>query len=87
MRTIYFEKDIPKVLLARALRRMWPDVVSSTLSPICFAETPDVPLPALSWVRVRNCFRLARWREAVRTAADRKGGAIKVVLDYRTEGL
>jgi threonine dehydrogenase-like Zn-dependent dehydrogenase len=54
MRTIYFEKNIPKVLLAKALRPVWPGVVFSPLSPTRFDDMAEVPLPDLDWVRVRN---------------------------------
>jgi threonine dehydrogenase-like Zn-dependent dehydrogenase len=54
MRTIYLDKDIPKALLVRALRPVWPGVVYSSLSPTRFVEVPDPPLPGPRWVRVRN---------------------------------
>jgi threonine dehydrogenase-like Zn-dependent dehydrogenase len=54
MRTIYFEKDIPKVLLTKALRPVWPGVVFSPLSPNRFKELPDGPLPGPNWIRVDN---------------------------------
>jgi len=54
MRTVYFEKNIPKALLVRALRPVWPGVVYSPLSPTRSAEVPDPPLPGPRWVRVRN---------------------------------
>jgi threonine dehydrogenase-like Zn-dependent dehydrogenase len=54
MRTIYFEKDIPRVLLARALRPIWPGVVFSSLSPTRFDEMAEAPLPDPHWARVRN---------------------------------
>ncbi len=54
MRTIYFEKNIPKVLLVKALRPIWPGIVYTALSPTRFREIPDPPLPAADWVRVRN---------------------------------
>jgi threonine dehydrogenase-like Zn-dependent dehydrogenase len=54
MRTISFEKNIPKVLLTRALGRVWRDVVFSSFSPTRYAEIPDPPLPGPRWVRVRN---------------------------------
>jgi len=34
---------------------------------------------------ITHRFPLDGWREAVRTALDKDSGAIKVVLDYRTE--
>jgi threonine dehydrogenase-like Zn-dependent dehydrogenase len=54
MRTICFEKDIPRILLAKALRPLWPGVVYSALSPTQFKEVPDEPLPGPNWIRVRN---------------------------------
>jgi threonine dehydrogenase-like Zn-dependent dehydrogenase len=54
MHTIYFEKNIPKVLLVKALRPLWPGIVYSPLSPTRYREMPDPPLPAPDWVRVRN---------------------------------
>jgi threonine dehydrogenase-like Zn-dependent dehydrogenase len=54
MRTIYFEKRIPKILLAKALQPVWPAVVFSRLSPTRFANLPEKPLPGHRWVRMRN---------------------------------
>ena len=54
MRTIYFEKNIPKVLLCMALRPIWPGVVYSPLSPTRMVDLPDPALPGPRWVRVRN---------------------------------
>jgi threonine dehydrogenase-like Zn-dependent dehydrogenase len=54
MRTIYFEKDIPKALLVKALRPIWPDIIFSPLSPTRLADVPEAPLPGPRWVRVRN---------------------------------
>jgi threonine dehydrogenase-like Zn-dependent dehydrogenase len=54
MRTIYFEKNIPKVLLVKALRPIWPGIVYSRLSPTRFEELADEPLPGPNWIRVRN---------------------------------
>ena len=54
MRTIYFEKSIPKILLTKALRPIWPAVVYSRLSPTRFVDLPEKPLPGPGWVRLRN---------------------------------
>jgi threonine dehydrogenase-like Zn-dependent dehydrogenase len=54
MRTIYFDKSIPKILLTKALRPIWPGVVYSRLSPTCFVDVPEKPLPGPRWVRMRN---------------------------------
>ncbi len=54
MRTIVFEKNIPKILLVKTLNRFWPGIVYSSLSPTRCQEIPDPPLPGAKWVRVRN---------------------------------
>jgi len=54
MRTIYFEKNIPRILAAKALKRVWPGVIWSPLSPIRRETLPDPPLPGGRWLRVRN---------------------------------
>ncbi|HKZ54323.1 MAG TPA: alcohol dehydrogenase catalytic domain-containing protein [Anaerolineales bacterium] len=54
MRSIYFDKDIPRLLLVKALRRAWPGVVWSALSPTRYVDLPESPLPGPKWLRVRN---------------------------------
>lgn len=54
MRTIYFEKQLPKILLTKALQPFWPGIVYSRLSPTCLVEIPDEPLPGANWLRIRN---------------------------------
>ncbi|MDQ7028605.1 MAG: zinc-binding dehydrogenase [Ardenticatenia bacterium] len=54
MQAIYVDKHIPRLLLVKALKRLWPGVVFSPLSPARFAALPDPPLPGPRWVRVRN---------------------------------
>lgn len=54
MKAIYFDKHIPKVLATKALRRVWPGVVWSPLSPSGVQEIPDPELPGPRWLRVRN---------------------------------
>ena len=54
MRTIYFEKNIPKILLTKALRPIWPAVIYSRISPTRFVDIPEGPLPGHNWVRMRN---------------------------------
>lgn len=54
MRTIYFEKNIPKILLTKALRPIWPAVIYSRISPTRFVDIPETTLPGPSWVRMRN---------------------------------
>jgi threonine dehydrogenase-like Zn-dependent dehydrogenase len=54
MRTIYLEKNIPKALLIKALRPLWPGVVFTALSPTLDVTLPDLPLPGPRFVRLRN---------------------------------
>jgi threonine dehydrogenase-like Zn-dependent dehydrogenase len=54
MRTIYFEKSIPKILITKALQLIWPAVIYSRLSPTRFVDVPEKPLPGPGWVRMRN---------------------------------
>ena len=54
MQTIYFEVNIPKALATKMLRRVWPGVIWSPLSPTRFATLPDPSLPGPRWIRVRN---------------------------------
>lgn len=54
MRTIYVDKNIPRMLLVKALKPLWPNVVFSALSPAHFADLPEPTLPGPRWVRVEN---------------------------------
>ncbi len=54
MRTIYVDKNIPRILLMKVLRPVWPNVIFSGLSPVHYADLPDPPLPGPRWVRVKN---------------------------------
>ncbi len=54
MRTIYTDKNIPRSLVVKALKRVWPGVVYSGLSPSRFEILPDPVLPGPRWVRVKN---------------------------------
>jgi threonine dehydrogenase-like Zn-dependent dehydrogenase len=54
MRTIYVDKNIPKMLMVKALHRVWPGVVFSAISPARLAVVPEPPLPGPTGVRMRN---------------------------------
>jgi threonine dehydrogenase-like Zn-dependent dehydrogenase len=54
MRALYVDKDIPRVLLAKALVPLWPGFVWTPLSPARFALLPDLPLPGSRWLRLKN---------------------------------
>jgi len=54
VRSLYFEKVIPRALAVKALRPLWPGVIWSPLSPFRAAEIPEPELPGPNWLRVRN---------------------------------
>jgi threonine dehydrogenase-like Zn-dependent dehydrogenase len=54
MRTIYAEKNIPRLLAVRALKPIWPGVIWSPISHVRLLELPSPPLPGPRWLRVRN---------------------------------
>lgn len=54
MRTFYAIKNIPRLLLVRALEPIWPGVIWSPLSHVRLLDLPDSPLPGPRWLRVRN---------------------------------
>jgi threonine dehydrogenase-like Zn-dependent dehydrogenase len=54
MRAIYIDKNIPRALTVKTLRRVWPGVVWSALSHAHVVDIPEPPLPGPRWLRVRN---------------------------------
>jgi threonine dehydrogenase-like Zn-dependent dehydrogenase len=54
MRAIYFEKNIPKGLIVKALKPIWPGVVFSPLSVTRYENMPEPELPGSHWVQVEN---------------------------------
>ena len=55
MKTIYFEKNIPKILLTKALAKCAPALLFTGINPIKFnKKLPDPPLPGPKWLKVRN---------------------------------
>jgi threonine dehydrogenase-like Zn-dependent dehydrogenase len=54
MRSIYVDKNIPRFLMVKSLKSLWPGVVWSPLSHARFSRAPDPPLPGPRWIRVRN---------------------------------
>lgn len=54
MRSIYWDLNIPRILLTKALRPVWPGVVWSPFSPTTVAEFPEPPLPGPRWLKVKN---------------------------------
>ena len=54
MKTIYWNKQIPRVVITSLLSKVWPGVIWSPLSSVVVADIPDPPLPGGGWIRVRN---------------------------------
>jgi threonine dehydrogenase-like Zn-dependent dehydrogenase len=54
LKAIYFDLNIPKALLTQAVKRLWPQVVWTPLSPTGLEQIPDPELPGPNWLRVRN---------------------------------
>ncbi|MEP7134197.1 MAG: zinc-binding dehydrogenase [Chloroflexota bacterium] len=54
MRSIYVDKNIPRVLLTKAITPFWKDFVWTPLSSATAGSLPDQPLPGLRWIRVKN---------------------------------
>ncbi len=54
MRSIYWDKNIPKILISKTLKPLWPGVVWSPLSPTVVVEFPEPALPGPRWVKVKN---------------------------------
>ncbi len=54
MKTVYWEKRIPRVVGSRLLRSVWPGRSWNPLAPVYVRELPEPPLPGPRWLRVRN---------------------------------
>ncbi len=54
MRSIYLDKNIPRVLLTKALTPIWPGFVWTPFSAVTAGEIADQPLPGPRWMRVKN---------------------------------
>jgi threonine dehydrogenase-like Zn-dependent dehydrogenase len=54
MRAIYVDKNIPKALIVKVLKPVWPGVVFSSLSISKYKDLPEPELPGPRWVRVEN---------------------------------
>lgn len=54
MRAIYVDKAIPRMLLVKMLRPVWPAVVWSPISPVRVADLEEPVLPGPRWLRVKN---------------------------------
>lgn len=54
MRSIYVDKNIPRVLLTKAITPIWKDFVWTPLSSAKAGSLPDQPLPSPNWMRIKN---------------------------------
>lgn len=54
MRAIYVDKDIPRILLTKAITPFWEDFVWTPLSAARAGSLDDLPLPGPRWMRVKN---------------------------------
>ncbi len=54
MRAFYVDKNIPRILLTKALTPLWPGFVWTPFSSARVTDLPDAPLPGPNWVRVEN---------------------------------
>ncbi len=55
MKTIYFEKDIPRILATKFAAKCCKPLLFTGLNAVKFNQKlPDPPLPADDWLRVRN---------------------------------
>ena len=55
MKTIYFEKDIPRILATKFAARFFRPLLFTGLNAVKYnKKLPDAPLPGPDWVRVKN---------------------------------
>jgi 2-desacetyl-2-hydroxyethyl bacteriochlorophyllide A dehydrogenase len=54
MKSIYFDVNIPKILVTKALAGLLPFIYYSPLSPVGFSDIPEQKLPGKNWVRVKS---------------------------------
>ncbi len=54
MRTIYVDKNIPRMFMVQILRSVWPGVVWSPISPAHVVDMQEPQLPGPKWLRLRN---------------------------------
>ena len=55
MKTIYFEKDIPRILATKFAARFFRPLLFTGLNAVKYnKKLPNAPLPGPDWVRVKN---------------------------------
>ena len=54
MKTVYLEKNLPKMLAVKLFSKISKSAYFASYSPVVFKSMPDQPLPRDNWVRVKN---------------------------------
>jgi threonine dehydrogenase-like Zn-dependent dehydrogenase len=54
MKGLYFDADIKKIALIKALSLFWKRAALSSISPVRYAEVGEPELPGPNWVKVKN---------------------------------
>jgi len=54
LKTIYYDKDIPRILLTKAAARCCKPLLYTGINAVKMKHLPDPPLPDGNWVRVKN---------------------------------
>lgn len=54
MKTVYFDKDIPRILMTKAAAKCGKPLLFTGINAVKYRELPDPPLPGSDWLRVRN---------------------------------
>jgi threonine dehydrogenase-like Zn-dependent dehydrogenase len=54
MKALYFDSDMTRIVLTKALSLVYPNAPLSRFSPVRYAEVPEPDLPGENWVKVKN---------------------------------
>ncbi len=54
MKALYFDSDIKRIVLTKALSLVYPDAPLSRFSPVSYADVDEPTLPGENWVKVKN---------------------------------
>ena len=54
MKGLYFDADLKKIALIKALSPLWKRAALSRISPVRYTEVEEPTLPGPNWVKVRN---------------------------------
>ncbi|XP_060084989.1 (R,R)-butanediol dehydrogenase-like, partial [Ylistrum balloti] len=54
MRSIYFEKNLPKIIATLALKKIWQGAIYTPIAPIAYQDLPEPNLPGPRGIKVKN---------------------------------